>query len=271
MASAALRAGKHVVCEKPTALNATEAEQLVTVAAAHPDKIAIIDHELRFVPSWRTARERIRELLPLRYIEMRYATSSRSARDRPWNWWSDAAQGGGAWGAFGSHFVDAIRYLGFEIEAAQAVLHTFIDRRPFESELREVTSDDFAAVQLRICGGALADLTFSAVAAGPEEASIVTIHAEKGAVRLTGQELFVATPQDPWTRVEGDVNLADNSAGGAFGRGIYELGCALRVALDHGDRSALAPAATFEDGLAQQRVLDAARRSAAQEGRWEGV
>jgi hypothetical protein len=35
----------------------------------------------------------------------------------------------------------------------------------------------------------------------------------------------------------------------------------LRAAIDDGDRDALAPAATFEDGLMQQRVLDAARRS----------
>jgi len=50
-----------------------------------------------------------------------------------------------------------------------------------------------------------------------------------------------------------------NSPGGAFGTGTYLLGVALRRAIDDGDRSALAPAATFEDGLAQQRVLDAAR------------
>jgi hypothetical protein len=45
---------------------------------------------------------------------------------------------------------------------------------------------------------------------------------------------------------------------------------ALRDALDNGDRSALAPAATLEDGLMQQRVLDAARKSAAQ-ARWVAV
>jgi hypothetical protein len=49
------------------------------------------------------------------------------------------------------------------------------------------------------------------------------------------------------------------------------LGLALRRALDEGDRQALAPAATFEDGLAQQRVLVAARRSHAAGGRWENV
>src|SRR5450759_1608302 len=48
MASAALEAGKHVVSEKPTAMNAGEAEELLAIARRHPSQIAIIDHELRF-------------------------------------------------------------------------------------------------------------------------------------------------------------------------------------------------------------------------------
>src|SRR5258708_2828163 len=56
MATAALDAGKHVLCEKPTALNTFEAEQLVAAAAKQPSQLALIDHELRFLPSFRTAR-----------------------------------------------------------------------------------------------------------------------------------------------------------------------------------------------------------------------
>src|ERR1051326_2430266 len=48
IARAALNAGKHVICEKPTALNVAEAEELVALSKAHPQQIAIIDHELRF-------------------------------------------------------------------------------------------------------------------------------------------------------------------------------------------------------------------------------
>src|SRR5436305_6549432 len=46
MAVAALEHGKHVICEKPTALNAAEAEQIVAEARKHPDRFALIDHEL---------------------------------------------------------------------------------------------------------------------------------------------------------------------------------------------------------------------------------
>src|SRR5712675_987825 len=50
MATAALDAGKHVLCEKPTALNVDEAIQLAAAAKKHPDRITLIDHELRFLP-----------------------------------------------------------------------------------------------------------------------------------------------------------------------------------------------------------------------------
>ncbi len=266
---AALEIGKHLICEKPTALDASEAQQLVAAGRKHPNQIAIIDHELRFLPSFRAARERIGEIGAIRYAEVRYASPSRGDRSRAWNWWSDAGQGGGVWGAVGSHFVDALRYLGCEIEAAQAALKTFVDERSG----RKVTSDDFAAVNLRLRGDALAALSFSAVASGPDEATTFTIHGEHGAFRLSGEELLFAKPRGAFERIAGGdfAKRPGNTSGGAFGTGTYHLGLALRRAIDDGDRSALAPAATFEDGLAQQRVLDAARRSHAAGGRWEEV
>jgi predicted dehydrogenase len=268
MALAALDAGKHVLCEKPTAINAADAETLVAAARARPNQLALIDHELRFLPSFRAAREQLINLGGIRYAEVRYASPSRGDRARAWNWWSDAAEGGGVWGAVGSHFVDALRFLGMEIEAVQATLQTIIDERPFEGGRRRVTSDDFAAVHLRLAGGAIAAMTFSAVSAGPDEPTTLTIHGEEGALRLTGEELLVAIRGEPFTVAAG-ADLAPrrgNSAGGAFGTGTLLLAHALRAALDDGDRSALALAATFEDGLAQQRVLDAARASSASGG-----
>jgi predicted dehydrogenase len=270
MAAAALAADKHVLCEKPTALNAAEAEHLVAEGRKHPELIAIIDHELRFVPAMRAMRERVGELGPIRYAEVRYASPSRGDRKREWNWWSDAARGGGVWGAVGSHYVDALRYLGLEVDAAQALLATVIAERPFGDATRPVTSDDFAAVHLRLRGGAMATMTFSAISAGPDEPTTLTLHGENGAMRYVNEELLVALQGEPWSRDAGD-DLAErrgNSPGGAFGSGTFHLGQALKAALDDGDRSSLALAATLDDGLAQQRVLDAARESARADGRW---
>jgi len=272
MALAALEAGKHVLCEKPTALNAGEAEELVAAAQRRPEQIALIDHELRFLPSWREARQRMGELGGVRYAEVRYSSPARGSREREWNWWSDAERGGGIWGAVGSHFVDALHYFGLEIEAAQAMLGTIIDARPAEGGLRAVTADDFASVDLRLRGRAVAVMNFSVVATGPDEASVMTIYGEDGSMRFTGQEVLLSMNGSPFERMAGGPleQRPGNSPGGAFGTGTLHLGRALRTAIEDGDRTALAPAATFADGLLQQRVLDAVRRSSASGG-WVAV
>jgi predicted dehydrogenase len=272
MSVAALEAGKHVLSEKPTALNADQAARMLAAAAARPVQLALIDHELRFLPSWLRAREIRPELGRIRYAEVRYASPGRADSSRPWNWWSDAASGGGIWGAAGSHFVDALRYLVGEITAAQGLLHTFITERPWNDGRRPVTSDDFAAIHLRLEGGALADLGLSVVA-GKDEETTITLHGEKGALRLQGENLDRSEAGREWRReVQGENReLPGNSYGGPFGSGTLHLGRALKAALEEGNTAALAPAATFADGLAQQRVLDAARRSSAASGRWEDV
>lgn len=273
MALAALAAGKHVLCEKPTAMHAREAEELVSAAHTRSSQLALIDHELRFLPSWREARARMSEIGAVRYAEVRYASPSRGDRTREWNWWSDANRGGGIWGAVGSHFVDALRYFGMEVEAAQAMIRTIIDRRPFGEGTREVTSDDFASVDLRLRGGALTVMNFSAVTSGPDEMSMLTIYGERGAMRFVGEEVLWSSEGNAWTTLAGEAmaNRPGNSPGGAFGSGTLHLGRALKAAIDDGDRNALAPAATFEDGLMQQRVLDAARRSSSNGGGWISI
>lgn len=268
MAIAALDARKHVICEKPTALDVAEAEQLVAAAQRHGDRLALIDHELRFVPAWVEARARIAAIEPVRYIEARYSSPNWGDRNKPWKWWSDAEQGGGVLGAVGSHIVDAIRFLVGDIREVQALLHTFVRHR----DTRPVTSDDFAAVHLRLVSGAIATITCSAVAGGPDEPNTMTIHGENGALRVAGAELLFAKRGEPWARVAGGEmeKRPGNTMGGAFGTGTYHLALALRAALDDGKREALENAATFRDGLEQQRVLDAARRSS-HDGGWVTV
>ena len=115
--------------------------------------------------------------------------------------------------------------------------------------------------------------TAGTVAAGPDESTTLTVHGENGAMRFMGAELLVALEGEPFTRAAGKElgKRRGNSAGGPFGSATYHLGRALKAALDDGDRGALAPAATFEDGLAQQRVLDAARESVRRDGQWVSI
>lgn len=276
MAVAALAAGKHVLAEKPTALNAAQAEQMLAAARAHPDRLALIDHELRFLPT----RQRMRALIQDGYVGRVYHVEGASLGamrldpNRPWNWWSDAELGGGLLGALGSHFVDALTWLlDRPVRRVSGVLRTHVRQRPDAAgRLRPVTSDDYAHCHLDFGDGAGGALQLSAVAAGqPVHRLLVageagSLHLEND--RLTGYRLGADGPED--LTVDESIESPAGFPGGAFARGSLYLGRALRPALEAGDHAPLAEAATFADGLHIQRVLDAARRSD-REQQWAAV
>ena len=273
MTTAVLEAGKHVLCEKPTAMNAEEARALLGISHAHPDRIALIDHELRFLPAWRAARERIGEIGRIRWAEARYSSPSRNDPERPWKWWSSEEHGGGVLGAVGSHIIDAFRYFIGEASAIRATLRTFITERPDDDgNLREVTSDDWGTFAMRFANDAIATVTLSVVS-GVDEPTEFQIHGSRGSIKLVEDRFLLSEIKGEWKdqTERSEESLAGDSPGGFFGTGTIHLGRALKRAIDHGDLSALAPGATFEDGLRQQQALDAARRSSRNGGTWEKI
>lgn len=110
---AALARGKHVLCEKPFALNVAEAEELVA-EAARVGTVCAIAHEFRYTP----ARIAIRELIenghlgPLREIEVTFfAGMLRASGTRANSWWFERGRGGGISGALLSHMIDLATHL----------------------------------------------------------------------------------------------------------------------------------------------------------------
>jgi predicted dehydrogenase len=262
MAIAALEAGKHVVCEKPTALNAGEAEAMLAAAQAHPELLALIDHELRFLPAVRHARALITDgaIGTPRHADARFISSGRSDAAKPWTWWSDAAQGGGSLGAIGSHAIDLLRFfLGDEVQQAQGLINAFVaERTDAQGGMRAVTADDFAAATLRFTRGTIATLTAGAVAR-IDEPSSVTIYGAEGTLRFTEGRLLHAAPGAAFSDITPPHTVSfPEGISGDFPQGTVYIGHALHAALN-GDRTATGPAATFADGLAIQRVLDAIR------------
>lgn len=264
MAIEILQADKHLLLEKPTALDATQAREILDVSRRRPEQIAIIDHELRFLPTWIDAKNTLPSIGELRYIEMRYSSPGRGDRQRAWNWWSDAAMGGGIWGAVGSHLIDATRYFAGEIDSVRAILTTLIDTRPFGEGKREVTSDDHVDATLTLASGTPVSMSLSVVA-GIDEPTLLTFHGERGSLRLVAGTLL-RSRDGRWEEISKvDGGHAGDSDGGFFGTGTKQIAAALCQAIE-GDREALSPAATIFDGLRQQQVLDAGRASSERGG-----
>ena len=122
MTLAAARAGKHVLCEKPVALTASEAEQLREVA----DKVHIMEaFMVRFHPQWLTVRDRVRagELGDVRSIHSYFSYFNTDAN----NIRNMADIGGGALYDIGCYPIVTARFL-FGCEPLRVI--ALVDRDP---------------------------------------------------------------------------------------------------------------------------------------------
>jgi predicted dehydrogenase len=113
MTIAALETGAHVICEKPMAMNADEATEMLETAESL-NRLHLIGHELRFNPNRRKIKKMIEagEIGQVRHINI--VNISRTWGDptsRPaGDWWSMEESGGGRLGANGSHQIDLLRF-----------------------------------------------------------------------------------------------------------------------------------------------------------------
>ncbi|HEY4233305.1 MAG TPA: Gfo/Idh/MocA family oxidoreductase [Lacipirellulaceae bacterium] len=104
-----LKAGKHVLCEKPIALSVAEAEQLAGVAAAHPRLKAMEAFMYRHHPQWLAAQRLVREgrIGQLRTIDTIFSYFN----DDPQNIRNQRDIGGGALMDIGCYGVSSARFI----------------------------------------------------------------------------------------------------------------------------------------------------------------
>lgn len=270
---AALAAGCHVVCEKPMALNSQEARAMLT-AAEQAGVIHMVDHQLRFNPTYRRAKQLIDDgfIGRVQHLHWHNVTTFRANPAGPWTWWSDSERGGGNLLSGACHAVDLIRWLCGEVRAVSGQLKTFVTERrvPDTGEVRPVTSDDQYSIVLELESGALAWCFTSSVARHPLGLSLQIIGSE-GTLLIkeeqylwggrAGEALVELTVPDPNAELEG---VAEHIWGISFVSLARELVSAIR------EGRAPRDGATFRDGLRTQAVLDAARQSWT-ERRWVEV
>ena len=178
----ALARGKHVVCEKPIALDAAGAAELLAAAEASRGTVATVPLVYRYYPTVREARDRLRDggdgdvhLISGGYLQDWLLDADDD------NWRVDAELGGAsrAFADIGSHWADLVEFVtGHRI--ASLVSRTLIahpkrrheaGRHSFESgrgdgSARSVTTEDAALVMFETDRGALGSVVVSQVSAG---------------------------------------------------------------------------------------------------------
>ena len=135
-ATLCLQAGKHVLCEKPLAMDSKESAALVELSAAHPELAAGVNYNIRCYPLCIEAREMIAagDLGEVLHITGSY-TQDWLSKPTDYNWRVLADEGGQlrAVADIGTHWFDLMMTLtGLELEAVCADLKTVFDvrRRP---------------------------------------------------------------------------------------------------------------------------------------------
>ncbi len=270
MVRASLRSGAAVLCEKPLTHDVRDAEELTELAVG---RLAVVDFQLRFNPHRRKMRELCREgfVGEVRHVRVDLLLDTPNFVDRPFTWWSQAERGGGVLGATGSHMIDGIQWMFGPIAAVSARLETFVKRRrDAEGVERDVTSDDFAEVWLDLENGARATVTVSLALRGVSRWSM-EVSGTEATLRLERErQLLGCRHGDAMNPISVEEDWLPPEHYGIQGRGPFAAMngpflSALVEAVAHGD-SELPRAATFEDGLANVRILQAARESSRADG-----
>ena len=277
MAMAALERGCHVLCEKPTALNRMQAVEMRDRARA-AGRVLAINHEFRFFPARMRALELVREGAigrPRRGEIIGRHPLWTHPGTRPMSWLSQRERGGGILGALGSHHTDCLRTFFGEPESVLATLRTAQPRRgPTASDSRSgiATSDDGVTVHYSFAGGVTAMIDLDATA--PYRFERFEIHGEDATLRWdeTGYKLW---------RIQHEAAPVPGSAQAITGGAPEALHIpdALQLSPREGDPALLAPFGellkrfhasirdglpmhpNFDDAVAVQSALDAARRS----------
>ena len=197
MSLAALRAGKHVICEKPLAMNTRETAQIVkTVRATR--KVFAVNYNVRFYPAVLQLHRLVErgELGEIMHVNGSYMQDW-LFKDTDYNWRLLPQEGGKlrAVADIGTHWMDTTSFiLGAKITSVFADLATWHTqrRRPLgevqtfakaDANMKyasyKVQTDDFASVLLRFGNGARGNLGVSQVAAGRKNCLRIEIYGSK--------------------------------------------------------------------------------------------
>jgi predicted dehydrogenase len=287
LVQAALEAGKHVVCEKPLATSAAEAQRMLD-AARRAGLRHCTNQNLRYYPMVQHMR-RMREAGELGDILAAQGTYSQDwlLFDTDWNWRIDAREGGPSrtLADIGTHWCDMLEHItGLRITAVCADLQTFHKTRrrprgvvetfagktlrPEDYQSVPVDTEDFASVIFRLGDRARGAYTVSQVSAGCKNRLSIEIYGTRGSVAWNQErpdELWIGQRNQPNRLIVKDPSLlqtaaqsyADLPGGHSEGYDDTFKQVFRRFYASVADPHAPVEYPQFDDGLRQLRILEA--------------
>lgn len=280
IAIAAAEAGKAVLCEKPLANDVADAERMYN-AAKRAGIVHMLCHNYRRCPAVALAKRLIDEgrIGKIHHYRGVYLQDWIVDPEFPRVWRLERAKAGsGSLGDILSHTMDLSRYLVGEPAAVSGLLKTFVDERPLPdgSGRGRVDVDDSAQALVKFANGAVGYYEGSRFAPGRKNYNRFEINGSKGSIvwdleRMNELEVYtesgplsgfstisVTDAQHPYVSAwwpPGHIIGYEHS----FTHTVYDF----LMAIAKGEL----PSPNFEDGLKNQRVLDAIERSSAL-GKW---
>ena len=186
----AIKAGKHIYCEKPLAADIESANEVMEAYKKYNyNKTSRITFEYRFVPAIMRAKQIIDEgkIGNIIHFNFKYYGSEFLDPNRPISWQSTKEKsGGGVLYALGTHAIDLIHYLIGDIDEVYADKRTHFKKRPLlgTDKMIDVEIEDILNIQL-YSGEKMGTLLLSQVAAGSGIDLTFEIYGEKGAIKFT--------------------------------------------------------------------------------------
>lgn len=182
----AIKAGKHVFCEKPLALDGRRSRLILDAIQGSKIK-TMCGFNYRFLPAVRFTKEIIEKGLIGEIYCIRASYSQESGHDpnRPADQirYINGTEPLGAIKGIGSHLLDITRYLCGEINAVSAIVKTVIPVRPLSGGgIHTVTVDDMAVLNVKMENGAIGSLIATAMAPGRKNHLTFEINASKGSI-----------------------------------------------------------------------------------------
>ena len=193
IAVAAAQAGKHILCEKPIAMNASEAREMLE-AAEKANVRHMVAFNYRRVPALMLAKQLIEQgkLGQIRHFNAVYYQDWLVDPTFHIVWRHDAKEAGsGAHGDMNAHIVDLARYLVGDITAVSGAQEIFVRERPLPdgSGMGEVTADDATYFLARFDKGALGSFLATRFATGRKNYLRVEVFGARGSVAFNLERL----------------------------------------------------------------------------------